>query len=119
MGTIAIEGMHFYAHHGLHKAEQVIGGQYIVDVYLTAELAEAAEKDSIRHTIDYEKIYSYVKAAMEKKANLIEHICRHILDAIFENIETASYIKVRVSKLNPPLRGTVDRVYVELEESRT
>jgi 7,8-dihydroneopterin aldolase/epimerase/oxygenase len=53
MGKIAIEGMRFYAFHGLLKEEQIIGGNYIVDVYLDASIEKASENDDIKSTIDY------------------------------------------------------------------
>lgn len=118
MSVIHLEGMHFYAHHGYHKEEQVLGGQYIVDIWLKTNLKEAAQRDKLNKTIDYEDIYQLVKEEMEVKANLIEHLCHRILRRIFVLYRSIDWMKVRVSKLNPPLKGNVDRVSVDLEEQR-
>ena len=118
MGLIAVEGMHFYAHHGYYREEQVIGGQFIVDVYIQANIEEAAKSDRIEKTVNYENIYKVVKGEMEKDSKLIEHITQNILESILLAFAEISELKVRVSKLNPPIKGTVNRVFVELEKRR-
>ena len=115
MGLIGVEGLQFYSHHGYHKEEQVLGGKYVVDIYMKVDLAEAAASDQLTKTINYEQIYQITKVEMEAHSKLIEHVCKRILDAIKSNFHNITYIKVRVSKHNPPLRGNVERVFVELE----
>jgi dihydroneopterin aldolase len=115
MGLIAVEGLQFYSHHGYHKEEQVLGGKYIVDIYMQLNIDEAAETDDLRKTINYEEIYQLTKSEMEVHAKLIEHVCKRILDKVKDKYPEVGYLKVRVSKHNPPLKGHVERVYVELE----
>jgi dihydroneopterin aldolase len=115
MGLIAVEGLQFYSHHGYHKEEQVLGGKYIVDIYMRLNIDEAAETDDLRKTINYEEIYQVTKSEMEVHAKLIEHVCKRILNKMKANYPEVEYWKVRVSKHNPPLKGHVERVYVELE----
>jgi dihydroneopterin aldolase len=116
MGLIGVEGLQFYSHHGYHKEEQVLGGKYVVDIYMHVDVTEAAALDQLTKTINYEQIYQITKTEMEAHSKLIEHVCKRILDAIKANFTSITNIKVRVSKHNPPLRGNVERVFVELEE---
>jgi len=116
MGLIAIEGMQFYAHHGYYYEEQKIGSQYSVDVYLRADLTQAAREDTLSKTINYENLYLICEEIMEQRAHLIEHVAQKILDRIAIEFPNLMYAKVRVAKLNPPLKGTVERVYVSLEK---
>ena len=115
MGLIGVEGLQFYSHHGYYKEEQVLGGKYVVDIYMKVDLSEAASTDQLNKTINYEQIYQITKSEMEAHSKLIEHVCKRILDAIKNNFDNINYIKVRVSKHNPPLKGNVERVFVELE----
>jgi dihydroneopterin aldolase len=115
MALIGVEGLQFYAHHGYYKEEQVLGGKYVVDIYFTLDIDEAAASDQLKKTIDYEQIYLITKAEMEIHSKLIEHVCKRIIDAIKNNFQEITYLKVRVSKHNPPLKGHVERVFVELE----
>ncbi len=115
MGLIAVEGLQFYSHHGYYKEEQVLGGKYIVDIYMRLNIDEAAQTDDLKKTVNYEEIYQLTKNEMEVHARLIEHVCKRILDRVKSKYPNLENIKVRVSKHNPPLKGQVDRVYVELE----
>lgn len=115
MGVIAIEGLQFYSHHGYHKEEQVLGGKYSVDIYLKLNFDEAAETDNLAKTINYEDVYQITKTEMEVHARLIEHVCLRILNKMRNRYKNITYIRVRVNKHNPPLKGQVDKVYVELE----
>jgi dihydroneopterin aldolase len=116
MGILAVEGMQFYSHHGYHKEEQVLGGKFVVDVYLQTDFIEAATTDKLAKTINYEDIYLISKSEMEGHSRIIEHVCKRILDAVKQRFNYVQHIKVRVSKHNPPLKGNVERVFIELEE---
>jgi len=115
MGLIGVEGLQFYSHHGYYKEEQVLGGKYVVDIYMQLDLTEASATDQLNKTINYEQIYQITKHEMEAHSKLIEHVCKRILDAIKKQFPQINSIKVRVSKHNPPLKGNVERVFVELE----
>ncbi len=116
MGLIAVEGMQFYAHHGFTAEERVIGGQFQVDVYLRTNFSDAAREDDIQKTIDYEQVYRLVKKEIEVPAKLIERVVKVIMDELHQRFPEAFWCKVRVSKMTPPLKGTVQRVYVEVEK---
>ena len=115
MGLIAIEGLQFYAHHGYYKEEQVLGGKYTVDIYMQLNIDEAAATDDLKKTVNYEEVYQLTKTEMEVHAKLIEHVCQRILLKIKNKYPDLERVKVRVSKHTPPLKGSVERVYVELE----
>lgn len=115
MGLIAIEAMQFYSHHGYYKEEQVLGGKYTVDVYMQVDFEDASSDDDLSKTINYEKVFAITKKEMEAHSKLIEHVCKRILDAILMTFPNVTSLKVRVSKFNPPLKGNVERVFVELE----
>ena len=116
MGLIAVEGLQFYSHHGYYKEEQVLGGKYMVDIYMKLNIDEASVTDDLSKTINYEEIYQLTKTEMEVHAKLIEHVCKRILDKIKSKYPNLDHVRVRVSKHNPPLKGSVERVYVELEQ---
>lgn len=116
MGTIAIEGMRFHAFHGYYEEEQNIGGEYLVDVYVETDFSKAAEKDEIKNTINYELVYEMVKMEMGIRHKLLETVVQKILNSIDKTF-TPEKIKVRISKLNPPLIGKIDRFFIEAEKN--
>ena len=117
MGLIALEGMQFYAYHGRYHEEQVVGNQFLVDVYMEKDLSIAAKEDNLKRTINYEEIYDIAKVEMKKKSYLLENVAKRIMDIVDEKYGPLKSLKVRVSKLHPAVKGNVERVYVELEKN--
>ncbi len=118
MAIIAIEGMQFYAYHGRYHEEQVIGNQFLVDVYVDKDVAAAAKSDDLTQTINYEEIYGIAREVMKKKSYLLEHVAQQIYDRVLEKFGPLTNLKVRVVKLHPAVKGTVEKVYVELEKKK-
>ena len=114
MAKIILNKMQFFASHGHYDAEQVKGGRFTVDVEIDMGDPEAVETDKLSDTVDYARIYSLVKKEMAIPSKLLEHIAGRIFKAVRSELEGQAKVKVRISKLNPPL-GLVERVCVELE----
>lgn len=113
MGTISVEGMEFFAYHGCFEEEQVIGTRFEVDVFLETDTQVAEQTDDLTKTVNYQEIYLLVKAEMAENSKLLEHVARRILDRIEKEYPTVTGSRIRISKLNPPVGGKVDRVSVE------
>ena len=114
MSIISIEGMDFFAYHGCFKEEAIIGAKFIVDVFLEVNTSEAENTDDLNKTINYQIVYLLVKAEMEIKSKILEHIAKRILISIKNNFPEIIESKVKISKLNPPLGGKVRSVSVTL-----
>ena len=117
MGILAVEGMEFHAHHGIYESEKLYGLSYLVDVYIETDVSAAADEDALEKTIDYEVVYNVCKEEMAIPGNLVETVVSRIISNVQSKFENILSIKVRVSKLNPPLSGKATRFYVEKEES--
>lgn len=115
MAKISINGMEFHAFHGCFKEEQMIGNTFIVDVCLETNTTEAEESDDLRKTVNYAFVYELVKKEMEITSRLIEHVARRILDSIIMTFPQITSAELKVSKMNPPVGGKVDRVMVTLK----
>lgn len=113
---INIEGVKLYGFHGCLEEEGKIGGNYIVDVYMTVDFSKAAKSDELNDTLDYCTVYEICKAEMAIRSKLIEHVCERIYQktrAAFPSLET---LHVRVTKLSPPMNGNVEKVSVEIKD---
>ena len=115
MSTIALESMEFYAYHGCFQEEQIIGTRFLVDLYLDTDTTEAEATDDLRTTVNYQEVYLLVKAEMEHKSNLIEHVARRILKKIGERYPQLVDARIKVQKMNPPLGGKVECVSVTIK----
>lgn len=114
MGVISIEGMDFFAYHGCFAEEQVIGTRFIVDLYFETNTHSAEISDDLKQTVNYLSVYQLVKKEMELKAHLLEHVAHRILKSVTASFPAIQAAEVKISKLNPPLGGKVDRVCVTL-----
>lgn len=116
MGIIEIENMEFWAYHGCFKEEQVVGNKFLVDLFIKTECGKASKSDSINDALDYQYAYNIVKEQIMINSKLLEHVCGRILDALYNKFgNKIEYAKVKVSKMNPPMGGQMERVSVTLE----
>ena len=115
MGLIKIEEMEFYAFHGHYKEEQIVGNRFLVDLEMESNLDRPAETDQLEDAVNYQVAYRLVKEEMKRqKSNLLEHIGRRILDAIFRELEGIDSATVRIRKMNPPMGGPIKSVSVTM-----
>ena len=115
MSVISIEGMEFFAYHGCFKEEQIIGTKFSVDLFLETDTTLAEASDNLADTINYLAVYQTIKAEMQTKSNLLEHVGRRILLRVKEEFPAVVKAKLKIKKLNPPLGGKMDFVALELE----
>ena len=112
--TINIEGIKLYAYHGCLEEEAKIGGNYIVDVYITTDISDAAKTDDLTKTIDYCTVYEIAKAEMAIRSKLIEQVCQRIYDKLKSDLKGIKTLHVKLTKLVPPMNGDVEMVSVEV-----
>ena len=116
MAKILIKGIKLYAYHGCLKEETLIGGIYIVDVTLDTDLSKPSRTDKLNDTIDYVTVFEIVKKEMAIPSKLIEHAAKRILDKLKKKFPKSSSFEVKVTKLNPPIPGEVEKVSVVICE---
>ena len=115
---IELENMEFHAFHGCYALEQVVGNRFSVNVSIEAELDEAARRDDVAETINYLTVSDTVRKVMAVKSRILENVALRIIDAIHEQFPQSRKVRVKVSKLAPPLGGKIERVSVILEKER-
>ena len=116
MAKILVEGIKLYAYHGCLPEESVVGGNYIVDISIEADLHKPSKTDKLNETIDYVIVYEIVKKEMSLRSKLIEHVAKRILDKLKKKFPKTEAIEVKVTKLNPPIAGEVEKVSAVIRE---
>jgi dihydroneopterin aldolase len=114
MGRIEITNMEFYAYHGHYQEEQIVGNKFLVDLSIETDLEPAARSDSLKDALNYQQAYMIVEREMKVKSQLMEHIAGRILDALYREMTGILRATVKVSKMNPPVGGRVERVSVTM-----
>jgi 7,8-dihydroneopterin aldolase/epimerase/oxygenase len=114
MGIIEIEGMHFYAYHGHFEAERIVGNEFLVDAWLETNCSEAATTDNLDDALNYQAVYDIIKREMQVKSHLLEHVARRILDSLVSEFPSIQNVRIKVSKLNPPMGGQIEKASITL-----
>lgn len=118
MGLIQIEGMEFYAFHGHYKEERIVGNRFLVDLTIETDMDTPMESDNLKDAVNYQEAYETIRAEMEKKSYLLEHIAGRILDSLFTRLPGINKATVKVSKMNPPVGGKIYSVSAVLSRSK-
>ena len=115
MASIEIEGMEFYAFHGHFEVEKVAGNRFLVNLKIEADCSKAGQTVNLEDTLDYQKAYLTVKEEMAVPSDLLEHVCQRIINRIKAEFPEAQKVSVKVSKMNPPMGGQIEKVSLTFE----
>ena len=109
MGLITVKGIRVFAYHGHLKEEAILGGHFIVNVWVEADTCLVEKSDDLDDALDYVSIIEIVKKKMKIRANMIEVPARRIVDAIL-SIKKVKEVKVEVEKNATPIKANFDKI---------
>ncbi|MFC5714483.1 dihydroneopterin aldolase [Thalassorhabdus alkalitolerans] len=119
MDKIFVNGMEFYAYHGVFPEENKLGQRFRVDLTLEADLSEAAASDDLKKSVNYGEAYQVVKEIVEGQTyDLVETIAQAITDKVLAEFSIIERVTVKVIKPDPPIPGHYDYVAIELTRER-
>ena len=117
MSQIALEGMRFYAYHGFYEEEQIIGNNYVIDVYIHTDFSEAAMEDDLYKTINYETVYLICQKEMKERTKLLETIVSRILFGLKFQFQNIQQVTIRLKKENPMPGVKLDSSSIEVTQN--
>lgn len=112
---IFLENIKIYAYHGVLPEENIIGTYYILNIEIHADLWKAVGTDDLNDTISYAEINDLIHAEMKIPSKLMEHASGRIMSEIKNTFPQISFIKIKMTKTNPPMQGEMDGASVEIE----
>lgn len=122
---IRLEGLRFYAYHGVLPQERKVGGRYTVDLVLTlpapvegVATCAAVERDDLAGTVNYAEVYDVVRREMELPSALLEHAAGRILRAVFDAFPLVEKAVVTLRKDTPPMGAACNGCAVTLTATR-
>ena len=118
---ILLEGMRFYAYHGVNPEERALGQRFSVDVAVAVDLRQAGQSDDLVDTVSYSAVYKLVRRIVEgEPRNLIEAVAESIAAEILAGFPPVERVSVTVRKPEAPLKGSLlDAAGVRITRSRT
>ena len=110
---IRLEGMQFYAFHGVLPQENLVGANYYMDLKLKTDFTHAAETDRLEGTVSYADVHAIVKEEMAIPSQLLEHVCHRIAKSLFQHFPAIESIDICLNKENPPMGACAKSIGVE------
>lgn len=114
MGQIDLEGLEFFAYHGHYPIEKEVGNRFILNVSIQTNCDAPGKSDRLEDALDYQKVYSLIKQEMAIPSDLLEHVATRILDKLHAELPAIDKAWVKISKMNPPMGGQIEKVSVTL-----
>jgi len=117
---ITLSGMVFFGRHGVNPEETALGQRFGVDLTVFLDLLKAGMTDDVADTVSYATLYKLVRAEVEgEPSGLLEHLGARIMLKVLGHDSRIERARLRVTKLNPPLKGsTSGQASVTIERDR-
>lgn len=120
---ISLEDARFHAFHGVMPQERMIGNEFAVDltVRLPAEVPDSRMEfisDELSDTVSYADLYEVVALRMKTPVNLLEHLASVIIKDIVSRWEMIEAVKIKITKLYPPIPNSECKASVTLTWGR-
>jgi dihydroneopterin aldolase len=116
---IVLTGLRVRGHHGVFDHERRDGQDFVVDLTVWADLAEAGRSDRLADTLDYGALAQVAADVVSGPAyDLIEAVAVHIADDVLASDPRIEAVEVTVHKPSAPIPLTFADVAVTLHRGR-
>ena len=117
--TIFIKGIVVHARHGVMEHESEVGQRFVIDLELSADLAESSRSDKLADTVSYSNVVATATAAFnDDNYKLLERAAGAVADAILAHFARISAVRVTVHKPHAPIAAIFEDVGVILTRTR-
>ena len=113
---ILIEDLKIFAKHGVLQEENVVGTYYLVNLEIEANIWKASQTDALEDTINYAEINEIIHQEMKISSKLLEHVIGRIFSKLEQNFPQITAMKIKLTKVNPPMKGEMKGVSIEMEK---
>jgi 7,8-dihydroneopterin aldolase/epimerase/oxygenase len=115
---IELRGLTVHGRHGVYERERVSGQDFVVDITVWIDLADAAASDDLADTYDYDALAQLAAGiAAGPPRNLIETVGGEIADRVMDD-ERVHAVEVVVHKPQAPIAQKFADVAVVVRRSR-
>src|SRR6266550_2028869 len=101
-GRIEIRGLRCRGRQGITPADQQQAHDYLVDVALSVDIADAVESDDLAAALDISEVAACVREEVARRPRvLVERIAADLARALLERFAEVSEVRVKVEKPEP------------------
>ena len=117
--TIFITGVVIHARHGVLEHESEVGQRFVIDLELSADLAESSRTDRLADTVSYSNVVATATTAFkDDNYKLLERAGGAVAEAILAAFARVSAVKVTIHKPHAPIAAIFEDVGVVLTRTR-
>ena len=119
-GRILIRGLRCRGRQGVTPAEQRQAHDYLVDVAMSVDLADAIAKDDLAAALDISAAAACVRDEVARRPRaLLERMTADVANALLERFAKVTEVTVRIEKPEPEgLEATAEAVELTLARRR-
>jgi len=119
-GRIEIRGLRCRGRQGITSADQQQAHDYLVDVSLSVDIADAVANDDLAAALDITEVAACVRDEVARRARvLLERMTSDIARALLERFERVTEVRVKVEKPEPDgLDAAAESVELTLARGR-
>ena len=101
-GRILIRGLRCRARQGPTPADQQQAHDYLVDVALSVDIADAVAKDDLAAALDISEVASCVRDEVARRPRvLLERVVADVARALLERFKRVTEVRVKIEKPEP------------------
>jgi len=117
-GRIVIRGLRCRGRQGITPADQQQAHDYLVDVELSVDIADAVAKDDLAAALDISEVATCVREEVARRPRvLVERITADVGRAVLDRFAKVTEVRVKVEKPEPEGLGAAAEA-VELTIAR-
>lgn len=118
MDTIKVQGIEFFAYHGLFEEEAKNGQKFIIDCEFKLDTSGCREK--IEKTVHYGEVtMDIVKFATENRYDLLEALANDLVKYILQKYSLMEELMLTIHKPSAPIPTTFSDVSLAVSRKRT
>jgi len=119
-GRIVIRGLRCRGRQGPTPADQQQAHDYLVDIALSVDIADAVAKDDLAAALDIAEVARCVREEVARRPRvLLERMTADVARALLERFERVTEVRVKVEKPEPAgLDAAAEAVGLTLARSR-
>lgn len=119
-GRISIRGLRCRGRQGSTPTDQEREHDYLVDIRISVDIAEAVARDELAAAIDIAEVASCVRQEVARRPRtLLERVAADVAEAVLERFERVSEVAVKVEKPEPEgLEAAAEAVELTMTQAR-
>ncbi|MDE6370139.1 MAG: dihydroneopterin aldolase [Duncaniella sp.] len=114
-GTVEINELRLFAHHGVMEQERIVGNEFTVTVHLRYPMHKAIHDDNLDGTLNYAEAVEVICREMSMPSALLEHVAGRIHVALTDRWPLIEGGMIRIAKVTPPIPAQMKDVAVRID----